>query len=96
VFPAEELPELARGKGNKILGIPSAKFKAGEEKMIAVMVLGEGDGLEIYSGQRKMTLKWEDLEYYDGNRGRRGNMLPRGWRKVDRVLLSTVAEEVAE
>ena len=96
VFPADELPELARGKGNKILGIPSAKYKAGEEKMIAVVVLGEGDGLEIYSSQRKMTLKWEDLEYYDGNRGRRGNMLPRGWRKVDRVLLSTHAEEVSE
>ena len=96
VFPAAELPELARGKGNKILGIPSAKYKAGEEKMIAVAVLGEGDGLEIYSGQRKMTLKWEDLEYYDGTRGRRGNMLPRGWRKVDRVLLSTHAEEVSE
>jgi topoisomerase-4 subunit A len=96
VFPAEELPELARGKGIKILGIPSAKYKAGEEKMIAVMVLGAGDGLEIYSGQRKMTLKWEDLEQYDGNRGRRGNMLPRGWRKVDRVLLSAVDEEVPE
>ena len=96
VFPAAELPELARGKGNKILGIPSAKYKAGEEKMIAVAVLGEGDGLEIFSGQRKMTLKWEDLEYYDGTRGRRGNMLPRGWRKVDRVLLSTHAEEVSE
>ena len=96
VFPAEELPELARGKGNKILGIPTAKFKAGEEKMIAVMVIGDGDGLEILSGQRKMTLKWEDLGYYDGTRGRRGNMLPRGWRKVDRILLSAVGEEPAD
>jgi topoisomerase-4 subunit A len=95
VFPAAELPELARGKGNKILGIPSAKYKAGEEKMIAVMVLGAGDGLEIFSGKRKMILKWEDLEHYDGNRGRRGNVLPRGWRKVDRVELSTIEEEEA-
>jgi topoisomerase-4 subunit A len=96
VFPAEELPELARGKGNKILVIPAAKFNAGQEKMIDVMVLGAGDGLEIISGKRKMTLKWEDLEYYDGNRGRRGNMLPRGWRKVDRVLLSSVIAEDSE
>ncbi len=86
VFPADELPELARGKGHKILGIPSAKYKSGEERMIAVQVLGPDDGLQIVSGQRSMTLKWEDLGHYDGSRGRRGNMLPRGWRKVDQVL----------
>jgi len=86
VFPADELPELARGKGNKILGIPSARYKSGEERMIATQVLGADDGLQIVSGERMMTLKWEDLGHYDGNRGRRGNMLPRGWRKVDRVL----------
>ncbi|MDH3978189.1 MAG: DNA topoisomerase IV subunit A [Gammaproteobacteria bacterium] len=86
VFPANELPELARGKGNKILGIPSPKYKAGEERMIAMQVIGQNDGLQIISGQRAMTLKWEDLGHYDGNRGRRGNLLPRGWRKVDRLV----------
>jgi topoisomerase-4 subunit A len=86
VFPADELPELARGKGNKILGIPSAKYKTGEEHMVATQVLGPDDGLQVFSGQRTMTLKWEDLGHYDGNRGRRGNLLPRGWRKVDRLL----------
>jgi len=85
VFPAEELPELARGKGNKILGIPGPKYKAGEERMTAVVVIGPDEGVQILSGQRTMTLKWEDLGHYDGNRGRRGMMLPRGWRKVDRV-----------
>jgi topoisomerase-4 subunit A len=85
IFPAADLPELARGKGNKIIGIPSAKFKSGEEKMAAVTVLGPDDSLQIFSGQRTMTLKPADLEYYEGNRGLRGNMLPRGWRKVDRI-----------
>ena len=85
VFPANELPELARGKGNKILSIPSAKFKSGEERMIVAQVLGPDESLQIVSGQRTMTLKWEDLGHYDGNRGRRGNLLPRGWRKVDQV-----------
>ena len=87
VFPAEELPELARGKGNKILGIPAAKYKSGEERMLATQILGADDGIQILSGQRTMTLKWEDLGHFDGSRGLRGNMLPRGWRKVDRVLL---------
>jgi topoisomerase-4 subunit A len=94
VFPAEELPELSRGKGNKIFGIPSAKYKAGEERMTAIAVIGADEGIRIDSGQRTMTLKWEDLGHYDGSRGRRGMVLPRGWRKVDRVSrISGIAEE---
>ncbi len=85
VFPAAELPELARGKGNKILGIPGPKYKAGEERMVAMVVIGPDEGIQIKSGQRTMTIKWADLGHYDGSRGRRGMMLPRGWRKVDRV-----------
>jgi len=83
LFTADELPELARGKGNKILGIPSARYRAGEEAMVAVAVLAADDSLEVHSGQRRMTLKPADLERYFGNRGRRGNLLPRGWRKVE-------------
>jgi len=94
VFPAGELPELSRGKGNKIFGIPSAKYKAGEERMIAMAVIGADEGIQIESGQRTMTLRWADLGHYDGNRGRRGMVLPRGWRKVDRVSrLAGDAEE---
>ncbi len=94
VFPAEELPELSRGKGNKIFGIPSAKYKAGEERMTAIAVIGADEGIRIDSGQRTMTLKWEDLGHYDGSRGRRGMVLPRGWRNVDRVSrISGIAEE---
>jgi len=87
IFPAAELPELARGKGNKIIGIPAAKFKSGEERMFALAVLQPGDALQVKSGQRTMTLKPADLERYAGNRGRRGNLLPRGWRKVDELVV---------
>ena len=31
VFPYSELPQLARGKGNKIIGIPKPNFESGEE-----------------------------------------------------------------
>jgi topoisomerase-4 subunit A len=85
VFTADELPELARGKGNKILGIPSAKYRDGEERMVAIAVLSAADSLEVHSGQRRMTLKPAELERYFGNRGRRGSLLPRGWRKVERL-----------
>ena len=32
-----------------------------------------------------MTLSWKDLAEYRGERGQRGAVLPRGWRKVDRL-----------
>jgi len=83
VFAAGELPELPRGKGNRILGIPAAKLKSGEEKLQAVAVLGPADELLVRSGQRQMTLKPADLAHYAGERGHRGLVLPRGWRGVD-------------
>ncbi len=83
VFPARELPELPRGKGNRILGIPAGKLKSGEERLAAITVLGPADDLLVSSGQRVMTLKAADLGHYAGERGRRGLVLPRGWRSVD-------------
>lgn len=83
LFELGELPELARGKGNKILNLPS---KSGIE-MAAICVLETGQSLKIISGQRYMTLKPKDLEHYVGVRGRRGHALPRGWRKVERLLV---------
>ena len=79
LFDLGELPELSKGKGNKILALPSK----GNARLIAITVLGAADVLKIQSGQREMTLKPRDLEHYIGERGRRGSALPRGWRKVD-------------
>ena len=84
-FWAEELPELGRGKGNKVINIPTAKFKSGDEHMVCAAVFLEEDSLEVFSGQRRMVIKPDDLEYYFGERGQRGKLLPRGWRKVDRI-----------
>ena len=86
VFPATELPELPRGKGNKLFGISSRKFKAGEERLAAVLVLLPEQSLLLSSNQRTMTLKPGDLADYGGARSQRGGLLPRGWRKIDRML----------
>mgnify|MGYP000645423389 CR=1 FL=1 len=88
VFPLSELPEMARGKGNKIMNIPSARVQAREEFVVAVAVISEGQQLTIYSGKRHLTLKGSDLAHYRGERGRRGNKLPRGFQKVDRAEIS--------
>jgi topoisomerase-4 subunit A len=81
VFPLSELPELAKGKGNRILGLPGK----GAERLAAVCVLREQQALKIQSGERVMTLKAQDLDHYRAGRGRRGSALPRGWRKVERL-----------
>ncbi len=91
VFPAADLPELARGKGNKIFGISSRKFKTGEEKLLAVAVLDPQQSLVLFSNQRSMTLKPGDLAPYRGARSQRGGLLPRGWRKIDRLVPGTDA-----
>lgn len=87
VFPVTELPRLARGKGNKIINIPSARVQAREEFAVAIVVLSQSQSLTVFSGKRHLTLKPADLEHYQGERGRRGNKLPRGFQKVDRLAV---------
>ena len=85
MFPLRELPELAKGKGNKIIGIASARAEAREEFVIDVVVINRNQQLKVIAGKRHIGLKFSDLEHYMGERGRRGNMLPRGFQKVDAI-----------
>jgi topoisomerase-4 subunit A len=84
-FPVSELPVLARGKGNKIIGIPSKRAAAREEYVIAVAALPPHGRLRVIAGKRHMSLRPADLEPYRGERGRRGARLPRGLQNVDAV-----------
>jgi topoisomerase-4 subunit A len=86
-FPVAELPELPRGKGNKIFGIPSKKAATGEESLLAIAAVAPGQSLRILSGERHMGLSYRELAEYRGERGQRGGVLPRGWRKVDGLEL---------
>lgn len=88
VFPATELPQLNKGKGNKIISIPSERAQAREELMTKLLVLNEGQSLVVTSGKRTMTLKPSDLEGYKGVRGKRGSMLPRGYQKVEELAVA--------
>ncbi len=85
VFPVADLPELDKGKGNKIIEIPKAK--RGTEHVIAVAVVSPGTSLLVQSGARTMTLSFKELEPYLGARASRGGLLPRGWQKVDGLLI---------
>lgn len=83
VFPLKDLPQLSKGKGNKILSVPTARVKTREEFVLGLALLPEGASLVLTAGKRTLTLKPADLEHYRGERGRRGNKLPRGFQKVD-------------
>ncbi len=87
VFPLADLPQLSRGKGNKIIGIPSARVQSREEFVVAIQVLTAKSTLVVYAGKRHHKLKFNDLEHYRGERGRRGNKLPRGFQKVDAMIV---------
>ncbi|MGB0203812.1 MAG: DNA topoisomerase IV subunit A [Neptuniibacter sp.] len=83
VFPVADLPELARGKGNKIINVPSARAAAREELVIAIACFAPEDTLMVHAGRQHLKLKPADIEHYRGERGRRGNKLPRGYQRVD-------------
>jgi len=85
IFPLEELPELAKGKGNKILSIPPKNVISGEEFMVSMAILVGDDVLKVHCGSRFMSLRPADQEKYIGQRGRRGAMLPKNYRKVTRL-----------
>ena len=82
-FPIKDLPVLAKGKGNKIIGIPSNRVQPREEYVISITVVPEDGKVKVHSGKRHLLLKGADLAHYLGERGRRGSKLPRGFQRVD-------------
>ena len=85
-FPVGEVPEMPRGKGNKLYAIPSKKAAARAELMTAVAVVPPKASLILWSGEQRKVLEWRDLQDYVGERGQRGAVLRRGWpRNIDRL-----------
>ena len=85
IFPLAELPRMARGKGVKLMNIPAAKYKTGEEKIVDLAVFQDGDQLRLTAGRQHMTLKPTDFEAYVGSRAQRGRVLPRGYKRPERI-----------
>ncbi|MGH8324997.1 MAG: DNA gyrase C-terminal beta-propeller domain-containing protein, partial [Steroidobacteraceae bacterium] len=86
-LPVSEVPEMPRGKGNKLYDIPGKKASARAELMTAVAVVPPKASLLIFGDDSKpKTLAWGDLNGYRAERAQRGAVLPRGWpRKVTRL-----------
>lgn len=87
VFKVADLPQLGKGKGNKIIGVPGDRVASREEYVTDLAIVAEGATLVLQAGKRTLSLKADDLEHYKGERGRRGNKLPRGFQRVDALLV---------
>jgi topoisomerase-4 subunit A len=86
VFPVGEIPEMPRGKGNKLYDIPGKKARARTELMTAIAVVPPKASLVLCSGEQQKVLEWRELEDYRGERAQRGAVLRRGWpRKIERM-----------
>jgi topoisomerase IV subunit A len=85
-FAVTEVPEMPRGKGNKLYDVPAKKAAARTELMTAVAVVPPQASLVLWSGEIQKTLEWRELQGYIGERAQRGAVLKRGWpRKIDRM-----------
>jgi len=84
-FAVNELPELDKGKGNKLIDIP--KSRRSTEHVIAIAAVSPAQTLVVTSGARTMRLTFKELEPYLGPRAGRGGLLPRGWQKVEALAV---------
>ncbi|WP_354625502.1 DNA topoisomerase IV subunit A [Psychromonas sp. MME2] len=85
IFPVTSLPTLSKGKGNKMINISNAKATKREEFVTMIKIIPQSSSVTLHAGKRKLTLKPSDLAHYQGERGRRGNKLPRGLQRVDKI-----------
>ena len=83
VTALSELPVMAKGKGNKIINVPTAKFKTREEFVKAIELVQDGEKVTVYVGKKHKTMKGAEVDEYAAERGRRGWKLPRGYQAVD-------------
>ena len=88
-FPLADLPELSKGKGNKLINIPPKRLKSGDEHMIGMVVIAEGEEVLLWAGQRYLRMGKKDLEHFVGERAKRGHKLPRGFQRVTKIEVAS-------
>lgn len=89
MFSVADLPQLSKGKGNKIINITGAQAASGEDLLVWLLVLPAQASITLYFGKRKLRLKSEELQKYRAERGRRGTSLPRGLHNIERIEVET-------
>ncbi|AXY61441.1 DNA topoisomerase IV subunit A [Acinetobacter sp. WCHAc010052] len=77
----EDLPVLNKGKGNKLIQLES------DDQVIDMITLNLNDVVQIVAGQQQLKLKGDDLQKYIGKRATKGQLLPRGYQKANKLLI---------
>jgi topoisomerase IV subunit A len=93
IFPVIDLPELSKGKGNKIIQIPTKEIQSVKDHVVAMAAIPINSQLVVLSGKRQLTLKAIDIAHYSGSRANRGLFLPKGFQKVDSLLSGSVHDK---
>jgi len=88
IFALSDLPELPRGKGNKIIQIASRDIEARLDFVRFLTLIPRGAALTVYSGKRYFKMTPGNLAEFVGERGRRGKKLPRGFQRVDKIEIN--------
>ncbi|OCQ52278.1 DNA topoisomerase 4 subunit A [Photorhabdus australis subsp. thailandensis] len=86
MFPVADLPQLSKGKGNKIISVQGA---SGDDLLSWLFILPPQSSITLHCGKRKLTLRPEDLQKFRAERGRKGTSLPRGLQRIERVQIDT-------
>lgn len=82
MIPLEELPELGKGKGLKLINL-SAK---NQETVVDVLPIHEKSKVEVNCGRRKLNMNWKDLQHYAGDRAKTGQKLPKGFARIELLI----------
>lgn len=76
-----ELPILNKGKGNKLIQLE------GQEQILSMTLCGLNEIVQVVAGQQQLKLKGDDLQKYIGKRASKGQLLPRGYQKANKLFI---------
>jgi topoisomerase-4 subunit A len=82
VFPITELPQIAKGKGNKLMAVSDT------DGIADWLVAKPGQEILVHAGKKYLRLSYDALTEYRGERARRGSMLPKGYQNVSHVEIA--------
>ena len=74
IFPVSELPQLSKGKGNKLINIKTDDFVAKEEFLIGLCIIKEHQKLRVEygNGKKNKLYSFSDLVNFTSHRARKG------------------------
>jgi topoisomerase-4 subunit A len=78
MYPLSELPILAKGKGNKLIQLDLTA----QETIRGMVIVGQSQSLEIGTPSKRQRFRPDQLAHYQGSRGQRGHLLPKGLQKA--------------